>query len=395
MITQWSVTKTAQSIPLSAPHMAGNEWRYVREAIESGWVSTAGPHVERFEAAVARRALVRYAIATSSGTAALHTALIVAGIEADDEVLVSTLTFIASANAIRYAGANPVLIDAEPNYWQIDPHRVEEFLTQRCELKNGVLINRTTDRRVKGIVPVHIMGHPVDLDAIYDLARRFGLVVIEDAAEAIGADYKARPVGRTDSIAVYSFNGNKIITAGGGGMILTDRPDWAERAKYLTTQAKDDPIEYIHGAIGYNYRLTNMQAALGLAQLESLEEFVAYKRSIAWRYQSLLTDVPGVSTMPEAAWARSTFWLYTLLIDPDKFGSDSRELANRLQSLGIQTRPLWQPMHLSKPHGRCEAVGGEVAERLFRQSISIPCSVDLDLDQVDEIAAIIRSCATG
>lgn len=395
MITHWSATKTAQPVPLSVPHMAGNEWRYVREAIESGWVSTAGPHVERFEAAVARRALVRYGIATSSGTAALHTALVVAGIEANDEVLVSTLTFIASANAIRYAGAHPVLIDAEPNYWQIDPNLVEEFLTRRCESKNGVLVNKATGRRVKGIVPVHIMGHPVDLDPIYDLARRFGLVVIEDAAEAIGADYKARPVGRTDSIAVYSFNGNKIITAGGGGMILTDRPDWAERAKYLTTQAKDDPIEYIHGAIGFNYRLTNMQAALGLAQLESLEEFVAYKRSIAWRYQSLLADVPGISTMPEAAWARSTFWLYTLLIDPEKFGSDSRELANRLQSLGIQTRPLWQPMHLSKPHSPCEAIGGEVAERLFRQSISIPCSVDLDLDQVDEIASIIRSHARG
>jgi perosamine synthetase len=239
------------------------------------------------------------------------------------------------------------------------------------------------------------MGHPVDLDPIYELARRFGLVVIEDAAEAVGADYKARPVGRTDSIAVYSFNGNKIITTGGGGMILTDRTPWADRAKYLTTQAKDDPIEYVHGTIGFNYRLTNLQAALGLAQLESLEEFVAYKRSIAWRYRNALAGIPGLSEMPEAPWARSTYWLYTLLIDPEVFGMDSRELANHLQSQGIQTRPLWQPIHLSKPHHDREFVGGAVAERLCRQSISLPCSVGLDLCRVDEIAEIVRTLARG
>ena len=391
MITELSRRSAANTIPLSVPHLGGNEWEYVRDALDSGWVSTVGPHVDRFESAVARRALVKHGVATSSGTAGLHTALLVAGIEPGDEVLVSTLTFIAPANAIRYAGAHPVFIDTEPSYWQMDPNLVEDFLTHRCESRNGQLVNRSTGRPVKAIVPVHIMGHPVDLDPIYELARRFGLVVIEDAAEAVGADYKAKPVGRTDSIAVYSFNGNKIITTGGGGMILTDRTAWAERAKYLTTQAKDDPIEYVHGTIGFNYRLTNLQAALGLAQLESLEEFVAYKRSIAWRYRNSLADIPGITVMPEATWARSTFWLYTLLIDQTLFGIDSRELANRLQSHGIQSRPLWQPIHLSKPHQGHDAVGGAVAERLCRQSISLPCSVGLDLDCVDEIADIIRS----
>lgn len=390
MATQVVPVSPGKPIPLTVPQLRGNESRYIQECLASGWVSTVGPQVERFESVVARTALVKHAVATSSGTAALHVALLIAGIEPGDEVLVSTLSFIAPANAIRYVGAHPVFVDSEPHYWQMDECLLADFLSHRCDWRDGVLVNRDTGRRVKGLLPVHIMGHPVNLDPLYELARHYGLVVVEDAAEAVGADYKARPVGRTDSIATYSFNGNKIVTTGGGGMILTDHTEWADRARYLTTQAKDDPHEYIHGEIGYNYRLTSLQAAMGIAQMEQLESFVAAKRSIAYRYQEALADIPGVITMPEAPWARSTFWLYTILIDQTKFGMDSRELANRLQSAGIQTRPLWQPLHLSKPHQGSPALGGSVAENLYRQSISLPCSVGLDLGQVDEIANLIR-----
>lgn len=390
MITVRSTSFGTKPIPLHEPHLAGNEWRYVRDCLDTGWVSSVGTYVDRFEAELAKRCWVQHGVATSSGTAALHVALLVAGVEAEDEVLVSTLSFIAPANAIRYVGAHPVFIDADPKYWQMDVSRLEEFLRTRCTLSDGALVNRATGRRVRAILPVHVMGHPVDLDAIYEIARHYGLVVLEDAAEGMGADYKGRPVGRTDSIAITSFNGNKIITAGGGGMILTDRTDWAERARYLTTQAKDDAVEYIHGAIGFNYRLTNIQAALGLAQLEQIEEFVNHKRTIACRYEEGLADMVGLRPMPQAEWARSTYWLYSLLIDERHFGRNSREVIEALQALGIQARPLWQPLHLSKPHRRSERVGGEVAERIFTQAISLPSSVGLALETVDEVVAALR-----
>jgi perosamine synthetase len=261
-------------IPLSVPSLNGNEWKYVKACLDAGWVSSAGPFVDRFEQEVAGYLGAKYAVATVSGTAALHIALLVAGVRTDDEVLVPTLTFIAPANAVRYVGAWPVFIDVEPDYWQMAPAAVRQFLSDECRKVNGEIRNRTTGRRIAAILPVHILGHPSDSDSIMEVAAEFGLHVVGDATEGLGARYKNRPVGNLADISCLSFNGNKIITAGGGGMIVTDRKDWADRARYLTTQAKDNPVEYEHSQVGYNYRLSNIHAALGCAQLEKLDEYV-------------------------------------------------------------------------------------------------------------------------
>lgn len=379
------------SIPLSVPEIQGNEWKYVKDCLDTGWVSSVGEYVGRFERLIASAVQAPFAVATSSGTSALHVALLVSGVEPDDEVLVSTLTFIAPVNAIRYAGAWPVLIDAEPDCWQIDTQKLTNFLRMNCEFSRGELRNRRTGRRVKAILPVHILGHPADMDPILSVAREFGLVVIEDATECLGAKYKGKHTGTIGDIACFSFNGNKIITTGGGGAIVTSNPKWASRAKYLTTQAKDDPIEYVHNEIGYNYRLTNIQAALGCAQIERLDDYIDTKRTIAERYRNGLKDIPGVVTMPAAPWAESIFWLYTILVNEEHFGMDSRCLIKELEARSIQTRPLWQPMHRSPVHSRCEASSCETADRLYSQAVSLPCSVGLgESDQGYVIASIAQ-----
>jgi perosamine synthetase len=310
-------------------------------------------------------------------------------------VLVSTLTFIAPVNAIRYAGAWPVFVDAEPTYWQIDPDGVRDFIERKCEWSNNELLNRRTKRRVSAIIPVHILGHPVDMEPILTIARKYNLKVIEDSTEALGSTYRGRSPGSWGDIGCFSFNGNKIITTGGGGMIVTDREDWAKKAKYLTTQAKDDPIEYIHGEIGFNYRLTNVLAAIGCAQMEQLAGYVAKKRSIAARYQQRLAGIPGLTPMRNASWAESTFWMYTVLVDPTEFGIDSRQLLRLLESKKIQTRPLWQPIHLSPAHAMNGAQSLPVAEDLAEHALSLPCSVNLsDYDQDRVIDAIATAAGS-
>jgi len=376
-------------IPLCVPEIRGNEWKYVKECLDTKWVSSAGPFVERFEKTVASYVGARHAVATSSGTAALHIALLVAGVKPDDEVLVSDLSFIAPANAIRYTGAWPVLIDAEPAYWQMDPTKVLDFLERSCQLVRGQLVNRVSNRRVKAIMPVHILGHPVDLDPILELAGKYGLAVVEDATESLGAEYKGRKVGNLAHIGCFSFNGNKIITTGGGGMIVTNDLEWATRAKYLTTQAKDDPIEYVHNEIGFNYRLTNVQAAMGCAQMEQLHDFVEVKRRTAEAYTRGFAQLPGVTMMIEAPWARSVFWLNTVLIDEAKYGEDSRTLMKRLASRGIQARPLWEPLHRSLAHLTAQTVGKQVADELNRRALSLPSSVGLSGREVEEVVAAV------
>ena len=377
--------------PLCVPEIRGNEWKYVKECLDTGWVSSVGQYVERFEQDVAHFVGARFGVATVNGTAALHVALRVAGVQADDEVLISTLTFIAPANAIRYIGAWPVFIDAEPQYWQMDPQKVADFLEKKCQWRDGALYNRTTARRVKAIIPVHILGHSVDLRPILEVARKYKLVVIEDATESLGAKYHGRMVGNLGDIACFSFNGNKIISTGGGGMIVTDNEEWARKAKYLTTQAKDDPLEYVHNEIGYNYRLTNLLAAMGCAQMEQLPEFIAAKRRIASSYSQALKSLPGITPMSEAPWAYSTFWLYTILVDREIFGMDSRALLRKLDQSKIQTRPLWEPMHRSKAFADCGAFDCPVADQLNRDALSLPCSVGLADDDLQAVIAILTS----
>jgi perosamine synthetase len=359
-------------IPLSVPEIRGNAWEYVKQCLDSNWVSSAGPFVDRFEREVADAVGAKYAISTVNGTAALHIALLVAGIKPDDEVLVPALTFVATANAVRYLGAWPVFLDAEPKYCQLDPQKLQDFLTRECVWRDGTLVNRTSQRRVKAIIPVHVLGHPADLGPILEASRRFDLTVIEDAAEALGARYRGHSVGCWGDIGCLSFNGNKLLTCGGGGMVVTNHALVAERARYLTTQAKDDPLEYIHGSVGYNYRLTNLQAALGCAQLELLEEYVAAKRATASRYHRAFQSIPDLTLPLEASWAFSTFWLYTFLV-----GGGSRLLMRYLSCQQIQSRPLWQPLHRSPAYRGCQAYGVEVADRLYRDALSLPSSVGL------------------
>lgn len=379
----------AKFIPLCVPHISGNEWEYVKECLDTGWVSSVGSYVTRFEKMTADYVGTKHAVAAVSGTAALHTALLVAGVEPDDEVIVSNLSFIAPANAIRYCGASPVFVDVDPDYWQMDHRVVEKFLKTKCSLSEGALVNKDTGRRVRAILPVHILGHPVDIDPILEFARRYNLVVIEDATESLGAVYKDRKVGRLGDIACFSFNGNKLITTGGGGMIVTDNDEWAARAKYLTTQAKDDEIEYVHGTVGYNYRLTNVQAALGCAQLEQIEPFIEKKRAIAKRYEDAIRSLPGLSPMPHAAWADPVYWLYTILIDETTYGEDSRALMRRLAQNNIQARPLWQPLHRSPAHATAQSCGGEVTDKLNRMALSLPCSVGIEPQELESVIAVI------
>jgi perosamine synthetase len=385
----------ADFIPLCVPSIQGNEWNYVKECLDTNWVSSVGPFVDRFERDLAARVGARHAVATVNGTAALHIALLAVGVRPDDEVLVSTLSFIAPANAIRYTGAWPVFIDVEPDYWQMDPQKVMTFLDRECRWSNGRLHNRTTGRQIRAILPVHILGHPCDMDMITEVAARYDLPIVEDATESLGALYRGRPVGRLGIAACFSFNGNKLITTGGGGMVVTDDEAIARRARYLTTQAKDDPVEFVHGEIGYNYRLTNIQAAMGCAQLERLNECILAKRKIATRYAETLKDVPGILAMPQAPWAESVFWMYTVLVDSGSYGMDSRALLRALEAAKIQTRPLWQPIHRSRPHAGCCVVGGEVAEALNRSALSLPCSVSLTEDEQDRVIVVVRGLWGG
>jgi perosamine synthetase len=375
------------------PELRGNEWKYIKQCLDTGWVSSVGSFVDRFEKEVAARIGARHAVATVNGTAALHVALLVAGVRPDDEVLVSSLSFIAPANAVRYVGAWPVFVDAASDCWQMDPERVRQFLDEECHEVGGDLRNRATGRRIGAVVPVHILGHPVDIDPIVDAARRRGVPVIEDATEALGAAYRGRPVGRLGDAACFSFNGNKIMTTGGGGMVVTDDGAWADRARYLTTQAKDDPVEYVHEAIGYNYRLTNIQAAMGCAQLEQLDSYVEAKRRIARAYVEGLDSVPGLTPMPEASWARSTYWMYTVLVDASEYGIDSRGLLARLSAAHIQSRPLWQPLNLSRAHAGAQPARCPVAERLNRMALSLPCSVGLSTTDQERIIETVRAGA--
>ena len=384
-----------ESIPLCIPEIAGNEWQYLKECLDTGWVSSAGPFVDRFEKEMAAYLGVRYAVALLNGTAALHMALLVAGVEPGDEVLVSDLTFIAPVNAIRYVGAFPVLVAPESRYWQIDPDSVCTFLEKECQWKNGALYNRTTDRRVRALLPVHILGHPVAIDTIVEAGRKFDLTVIEDATEGLGALFHGRPVGSLTDVSCLSFNGNKLITSGGGGMLVTNRKDWAEKARYLSTQAKDDPVEFVHKEVGFNYRLTNLQAAVGCAQLEHIEQHIERKRAIATRYTEALKKVVGLTPMGEAAEAFSTFWMYTILINEEEYGLSSRQLLEKLSARGIQTRPLWAPMHQNPAHAGSIHYGCGVSDTLYGQSLCLPCSVGLTNVQQETVIQAVRSFSQG
>ncbi|MFQ6014129.1 MAG: DegT/DnrJ/EryC1/StrS family aminotransferase [Anaerolineae bacterium] len=359
-------------IPVTEVSLGPREREYVLDCLDSGWISSLGKYVGLFEEGFSRYCGVHYGVATSNGTTALHLALATLGIGPDDEVIVPTLTFVATVNAVTYTGARPLFIDSEPETWNLDPGHLEKMITPRT----------------RAIIPVHLYGHPVDMDPVRAIAARHGLYIIEDAAEAHGAQYKGRKAGSLSHLACFSFYGNKIITTGEGGMVITDDKDLAQRAAWLRDQAMDQDRRYWHAAIGYNYRLTNVQAAIGLAQLERIEEFVVIKRKNAALYTSLLGDVPGITTPGEAPWARNVYWLYSILVDEERYGMGRDQLAAFLREKGVDTRPFFHPVHTLPPYRQGQRF--PVAERLARQGLSLPSAVTLKEEEIELVANLIR-----
>lgn len=378
-------------IPLAVPCLGGNAERYIQECLDTNYVSSVGPFVGRFEQEFAAYVGSPHAVACSSGTAAIHVALRVAGVEAGDEVLVSDFTFIATVNPIAYLGARPILVDANLATWNMAPALVVEELDRRA--KDGI-------KQPKVVLVAHILGLPADLAPILEACERHGVILIEDAAEALGASYSSGPlakrqVGSIGLLGCYSFNGNKIITTGGGGMITTPDPELARRARHLTMQARLPGPEYLHDEIGYNYRMTNLAAALGVAQLERLPEFIERKREIAARYDEAFSGLPGITLPPRRPGFEPTFWMYSIVIDPRSSGMDRRAMFEHLAQNGIQSRPVWAPAHRMRFYQPAPRLGGEVGNGLFGQGLSLPCSVDFSTDDQETVIATVRSKILG
>ena len=360
--------------------LGGNTRRYLDECIETNFVSSVGPFVTRFETEFAAFVGARFAVACSSGTAALHVAFRLLGLQPGDEVLVPSLTFIASVNPIAYERATPVFVDSELESWNMDPELVVAYIEEAA---------RTGKRLPRAVEVVHVLGHPAKLEAIIDICAKYDIAVIEDAAEALGATYQGgrydgRHVGTIGKLGCYSFNGNKIITTGGGGMITTDDPVLARRAKHLTTQARLPGVAYQHDEIGYNYRLTNMAAALGVAQLEQLRAFMAKKQAISARYDAALAGRAEVIVPPRAAWARPTMWLYS-----PRVGSARDAYVQRLIAADIEARPIWTPVHTMPMYRGATYLGGTNAAQLAAEALSLPCSVGLTDEQQDRVLAVL------
>ena len=361
--------------------MSGLEQQYVQETFASNWIAPLGPQVDAFEAEFAAAVGAPYALALSTGTAALHLALILAGVGPGDEVLVSTLTFSASANPIAYLGGRPTFIDSERASWNMDP----------APAGGDAGRARRAGKLPKAVMPVHLYGQSADIAPILEACGRYGVPVIEDAAEALGATYRGRTPGTFGRAGIFSFNGNKIITTSGGGMLVSADKDLIEHARKLSTQARDPAPHYQHSEIGYNYRLSNVLAAIGRGQLRVLEDRVRRKREILKFYADTIGDLPGIAFMPEAPWGRATRWLTCITVDPAQFGADREAIRLALEDENIEARPLWKPMHLQPVFAGCECVGGAVAEALFRDGLCLPSGTALTDAELERIVSVIRS----
>ncbi|MDP1560628.1 MAG: aminotransferase class I/II-fold pyridoxal phosphate-dependent enzyme [Pirellulaceae bacterium] len=368
-------------IYLSPPCMLGRERQLLLDAFDSNWIAPLGPHVNAFEVEFASRVGKTQAVALSSGTAALHLALQIVGVGRDDRVVTSSFTFAATANAIKYVAAQPVFVDSDWSSWNMDPNLLREYL-QKCRIQN---------RLPKAVLSVDVIGQCCDYDSIRAICHEFELPLIEDAAEALGATYRDRPAGSFGDIACFSFNGNKIITTSGGGMLVTDRSDWAHQARHLATQARDPAPHYEHTQVGYNYRMSNLLAAIGRGQLEVLEEHVRRRRAIFENYRTALAGRPGITLMPEISGGRSTRWLSVVLIDPEKFGEDREAIRQRLEAANIESRPAWKPMHCQPVFAGCEAVGGAVSEHIFAQGLCLPSGSSLSPPQQARVIEVLGS----
>jgi perosamine synthetase len=363
------------ALPVAAPSIGERELQYVTECVVSGWISSSGPFVSRFEDLFARFCGTKHAIATSNGTTALHLAMCAIGVGPGDEVIVPALTFIATANAVTYTGATPVFVDSDPETWTIDPNAVEAAVTPRT----------------RAIVPVHLYGHPADMDPLLDVARRHRLVVIEDAAEAHGALYKGKPVGSMGHMGIFSFYGNKIVTTGEGGMVVTNDADRAKTMQLLRDHGMSPDRRYWHTVLGYNYRLTSLQAALGVAQMERIDSIIDARLQLAEKYRKGLSHVQGITLPVCAPWARNVYWLYSVIIDPKIYGRSRDELMKALKECDIDTRPLFPPMHQQPIYDTGQHL--PVSERLSANGLSLPSAANLRDEQIAQICKEISSRA--
>jgi pyridoxal phosphate-dependent aminotransferase EpsN len=362
--------------------MGTEERELLLDAFDSNWIAPLGPHVDAFEREFAAAVGVPYAVALSSGTAALHLALLVSGVGPGDEVLTSTLTFSATVNSITYVGARPVFVDSERRSWNMDPGLVVEEL-DGC-VRRG--------HPPKAVLAVDLYGQCADLEPIRAACRRHGVVLIEDAAEALGASYQGQAAGTLGDLAAFSFNGNKIITTSGGGMLVSSRRNWIDLARQLSTQARDPAPHYQHSRIGYNYRLSNLLAAVGRGQLRVLPDRVAARRATNQAYREQLGHVPGIAFAPEASFGRATFWLTCLTVDPDRFGATREDIRVHLEKQDIEARPVWKPMHLQPVFAGCRVRGGAVAEELFAKGLCLPSGSSLTHADRQKVIEGVLAC---
>jgi aminotransferase in exopolysaccharide biosynthesis len=384
----------SKNISLSIPSLQGNEWKYIKECLDTEWVSSAGKYVDLFEEKIAEYTGSSYAISCVNGTSALQLALRLVGVDPGDEVIVPTLTFIAPINAVAYNNASPIFMDAD-EYYNIDSAKTIEFINKETVFKDGTTFNKRTNRKIKAIVPVHVFGNATLLDELIPLCEERNICVVEDASESMGTRYSkhrfsGKHTGTIGRMGCLSFNGNKIITSGGGGMIITDDGQLANKAHYLNTQAKDDPMRYIHNEIGYNFRLTNIQAAMGVAQLEQLPAFLGLKKRIHQQYVNGLDNILGVEIAKVPDYAENNHWMIPIQINKEIKGSDLVSVMANLAEEGIEARPVWYPNHLQKPYKNCQTYKIEKALELVEKTLNIPCSVNLREEQVYTIVKCLE-----
>ncbi len=372
----------SKRVYLSPPHLGGEELLFVEKAFKSNYIAPMGPQVDAFEEEFCAKVGAKHAVAVTSGTAALHLVLRLLGVEPGDEVWTSTLTFIGSVSPITYLGARPVFIDSDRETWNMDPGLITEELKKRAD--EGKL--------PKAVVLVHLYGQCADIDPILESCKRYGVALVEDAAESLGATYKGCQAGTIANAGIFSFNGNKIITTSGGGMVVSDDESLVEQARLLSAQAREPTPHYEHSKIGYNYCMSNILAAIGRGQLRVLDQRVEAKRNIFNFYREALGDVPGIEFMPEAPYGESNRWLTAILITPDKFGVDHETVRLALEAKNIESRPIWKPMHLQPVFEGFGCIGGQVAEALFREGLCLPSGTAMSKEDLNRIVSVLRSC---
>jgi len=374
-----------KTIALSLPNIAGNEWKYVKDCLDTGWISSVGSYVNQFEQMVADFAGARYGIAAVNGTAALHISLLLSGVQQGDYVILPNLTFVASANSIKYIGAQPLLIDADPALWQMDLDLLEEFLHTQTKQEDGKLFYKKDGRRISAIMPVHILGNMCDMDRFLAIVKPYPIAVVEDATEALGTKYKGRHAGTFSPLACFSFNGNKIISTGGGGVIVTDDEALAKHAKHITTTAKASPDEYYHDEIGYNYRLVNLLAAVGVAQMELLPSFLQRKREIVDFYVSELTGVADIRFQQELKEVEPNGWLFTIQTDKQQ------QLLDHLNANKIMSRRFWMPMNKLPMYKDCPYIQkNDAADYIYNTCLSIPSSTGITDEEMEIVTREIK-----